>query len=1378
MAEDNNATTSLTYDATGAQRGAAAFKAASDQIVQSERAVETAAEKTAGTVEKAETTKARVRKASAEAIAATGQAEVAAAAKSGVFAAATDRVVTSTSSQIKMLDTYARAWNPLGAAIERTKNQIANTEQLIAKGGPEASRAVSLLAEGQAKLARLQEALADASEGAGDSVEQEAQRLRNYASALNPLGVAVESARQRLEDLEQVAMSGGANAAKAIALIAGAQDQLTEAETRAAAGDQKLLTERKALERELDPIKTRSLEYAAALDRVDRAVQLNIINEKQAEVQRQRLTAEFAKANAPLGELNKKLDEHGKANGNAAFAQRQLGVQTVQFFSSVQGGAPIITALIQQGHQLLDVAMSTGTGFGVLGGAIKGAFGALTSPLGLMIAAGAALVTFGVMAETSARRLGTLREQLAGVRDNAGPAAQMAQDAARHLAATTSIGTHDAMQAGGTLLRVKEFQPDQRQLEALIKTADDLSIRLGEDLPASAERLRQGMVDPMRLIRDLSERDLKGFDQRLLDAAKHLIDAGHTGDAFDLVLAKIREAASGGTREITPLQQATAELAKALTSAGQSGKGLIDIVGGGLAGQLAEIVANIAKLITGIKEMVTWLEQHTPDWIKTAATAKIPSLGDAAGGWLHRQMTGGGAAPGSGGGVAPGPGGVLMDQTGAPGAGMFQLQPDAARDVGLTPEQRFDYGLNIVGGLRYFRQQYDATNNIDDATRAYNAGLGGAQAGKGQEYLASVRGQDINKLPAQARADIETAFGTIFSDLARSAMGGPLRERILQIAMQESGGHHYDTRMRTGTPGEGALTGRGAAPGGATVTPSGLGNKDPLNEALTLADTMGTTAKTRLEAIDQIEKLRNGLAKLNSENKQGSPEWERINQALRQAQLNLQNAVEPSEKLTQSLDRQTANQQRIADAYGKGSAAVAEATARAKALEEARELEAQGTQVNIQLVETLTQKYLAQANAEQNTELGKKMADIDAEVAAQNRLNEAYAKGGAAVMQVTAANQAAATAREMARAGLANEDEATAALTAANLAKAQAAARGPLSQQMAVNDNQVTLLKAEGEALMMNEAARAQYIAGVQAEIALKTAGLPVNDAWGQSYVRSAQAVAAAGVALETQRRAVSELDQTFSQIGDTLSQALTTPLKEGETAATRFKNTMVSVLDTIAKELLKLAVINPILNALNPSGQQRPVLGDVISAYGGAKDNSGGMLGSAVNSVGGQGFYQGGGLIGSLFSSGGAGAGAAGGAGAAAAGGTFSNAALLAGQVGLYHGGGLVGIDPPSFYRFANPAIFDGAPRLHAGFNEGLGADEFSAILQRGERVLTAGQQKHVMAAANDRGRDGGHTFNFSFPSSTNADGFRRAGTQVASQVNATLARNQVRSR
>lgn len=59
---------------------------------------------------------------------------------------------------------------------------------------------------------------------------------------------------------------------------------------------------------------------------------------------------------------------------------------------------------------------------------------------------------------------------------------------------------------------------------------------------------------------------------------------------------------------------------------------------------------------------------------------------------------------------------------------------------------------------------------------------------------------------------------------------------------------------------------------------------------------------------------------------------------------------------------------------------------------------------------------------------------------------------------------------------------------------------------------------------------------------------------------------------------------------------------------------------------------------------------------------------------------------------------------------------------VAMYHGGGIVGA-PGGRTKAVHPGIFTGAPKFHTG----LTAKEFPAVLERGERVLTARQDQRL---------------------------------------------------
>ena len=57
-------------------------------------------------------------------------------------------------------------------------------------------------------------------------------------------------------------------------------------------------------------------------------------------------------------------------------------------------------------------------------------------------------------------------------------------------------------------------------------------------------------------------------------------------------------------------------------------------------------------------------------------------------------------------------------------AGLMQLMPATARDLGLTSEQRFDPDRNVEAGSRYLKQLEDQFGDKKVALAAYNWGMG------------------------------------------------------------------------------------------------------------------------------------------------------------------------------------------------------------------------------------------------------------------------------------------------------------------------------------------------------------------------------------------------------------------------------------------------------------------------------------------------------------------------------------------------------------------------------------------------------------------------------------------------------------------------------
>jgi soluble lytic murein transglycosylase-like protein len=1175
--------------------------------------------------------------------------------------------------------------------------------------------------------------------GVGTTLEHAAARQR--ATAAYEAAIAANRAFADSIDPTIIAQNRAAGFQTHINAVTGVQPPPTdEAHTARAADIAAYGTQLDNLRAKYNPLFRVSKQYETTLNEISEAEKLGALSAREAEAARERATAAFAAANAPLVAATGNLEKHTTAAWANRFALQQTGVQTVQFFSSIQAGQPILTAFIQQGHQMVDIMLATGIGVRDFAAILGRAFAAIgrfaISPIGIGIEATAGLATLGYLSESSERRLHSLSTQLRATHDDYGALGAQAEAAAKHLAATTPLGTTEARAATHTITLAPEFQGNQQQLEALVLAASDAAKVFpqifGKDVEEAAKKFTEAFNDPARVVQEMADRHLKGFGQALVDRIKDLQNAGHAVEGFNLLLDELRKHTQGATEPPTALAKAWEDLKETLTGTGQSartaGESIGDAIVFGVTKAL-EAVNGLFKALRDLREemghFLPWAENYQPG-PRTPQTALPP--GKSAFGIARDWIFG----PDSGSPLQPGPGAITRSPAGA--LGIMQLMPDTAAQLHVNP---FLPDENVQGGMRYIQQLSQQFHSVNDIAGAYNAGPTGytRNPGVASGYISSVASADISRLPTDVASRI-AYWG--------QALGLPPDLIALgqRIAVVESGGHQYRTPAATAPGGiePTFATSPAAAYGVGAVTSTGLADIDPVSKALKEVDSLNLISDAHKKLLEVMELVNAGRAE--AEKRGDTAAYARLTKGLQDIEGELYRTITPQESFLRQLEQQA----KLAPIVTEGDRKIAEALQQLNQLNKEHPESAFGDAEKAKVINAVLEI--------QSGEYKKISDELAIATVAQMDLAAAYGQGSAAVAQATARAKAYVEAIKMFPKG-AQRDAAVTALTEQYVKLDEAQNKASIAKQTATNNDQLTILQAETAAITMNSGERALMLARMQAEIELRNKNIPLLSTEGQAYLASVEAITKQRTALEETQASVQALEAPFESAFDKIGDAIA----GGTRGAQAWRNIMQSIVDDILKMFIKLGIINPLLNELF-GGQTRPTLGSALGGLSGSGGGSllGSILGSGNGTIGNPwdtATQAGGaptpgtaspGLLGSigsgegplgglfkLFSGGGGGSNpwdTATSAGTAAA--SSGGGGILGSFFDLFHAGGVVG-EPGGMTRWVPQAMFDDAPRYHSG----LGNDEFAAILQRGERVLTANQNdrmERAMAAFSDR--------------------------------------------
>jgi len=1406
---DETAKISVTIDASGAKTGAADVAAAGAKVIATEDAVATA-------VEKSEAKKSAARSKGSKAAKDAADADI----------ESSNRTLRSLKSMQTALDQYARQWDPLVGAMEKAKRQYDVVFDISQRAkGDVQIQALKMLEEATDRMFVASRNLAAGFDvvarkaqldpifdKAGTSAKLMAQEIQNlndavkvgtnitdgYANAHAKIVLKYdEGAQAALKQREAImALREAQNVQTGQAIQSDPRTILGLGQTKSAQGSASVFEEtaqaQAALTAETQrlmavhrPAAFAAQQYAEGLQEIQAATHLLDLTDAEAAASLQRL-------NASLTPAATNLRRHGDSAFAARFATQQLGVQTIQFFSSLEAGQPFLMAFIGQAHQVADVAIATGTGFKVLADGVKSLFSAIGGWIGrnplttALIAGTAAMAALGVMAETTARRLEGVKNVLSGVRGDFVAATQASEALAKSLAAATTLTTAQSRDAATKLFQ-GGFTGTTQEGTKIVQMFADLSKVVGETAP-NFDRLAESMKDPAKVMQAILDANpkLAGFDQALANQAKRYMELGESAKAAAILMQAIATATKNVYDNMTPLEKAMLGLEKAINGAWIAGKSFGATMGEWVTGPIAGLITGITNLIEWIKKIGEAFDNiKLPDWmqkvlnivgpaVKTAVNpigtliSAIPAPGAAAAAATAAQQQ-----------LLAAPGAVPTQGTAEGGFGIMQLLPGTAAGLGVNP---FIPNENVQGGMKYIAQLQTQMANFsrgleEGIARAYNVGPHGDVLGvkdpKATNYANKVAVANIANLPTDTASMIDY-WGQVYKLPPNLIALGK------RIAMVESGGHQGPT----------STTQPFVAPGGATVnlTPGATPSTGPLPvlpqiEALrkaisdaeaydqSLKKVTDTTAK--LHATENA--LKEAIAAKSALAAQGDTEAgkaaERYKYDLIAVQGELYRNLTPQQEMLKALRDQAAAAQVLTEGD--------------RALFEQRQ---QLNEINKQHPETANVATDAAIMSEKLASLSgeyKKMAfEAQIQIDAQNNLNQAFKEGYAAVVQATAANEAYVASLKFPAGPM--RDAARQGLTGLGVGRAVAGQEGLVEQQKLQNKDTLEYIKAESDSLAQNSYERTINLAGLKAEQEAKQKLSNLSPAVQAAYVKEAKAVAEANLIYTRETQAIQTVAGTFSSAFDTISNSITDALVKGQGAAVNWKNVMLAVAQQIISAFLKLAVINPMINALFPGAGYQSTLGDAFNALNKVTP------GSSSTEAGGGGS---GGIFGTLFSlalkagslfSGGVGSGGnwqydplkfgdvADVAGTTTGGQTLQDLGFF--KPLTQHTGGIVGANDNHPARLVHSAMFANAPRFHSGSSgdltnvltratdimarragmQGLQPGEMPAVLMRNERVLTEQQDNALrmmiggmtdqLAAFKGTGTDG-HRFTPSLP-------------------------------
>ena len=257
----------------------------------------------------------------------------------------------------------------------------------------------------------------------------------------------------------------------------------------------------------------------------------------------------------------------------------------------------------------------------------------------------------------------------------------------------------------------------------------------------------------------------------------------------------------------------------------------------------------------------------------------------------------------------------------------------------------------------------------------------------------------------------------------------------------------------------------------------------------------------------------------------------------------------------------------------------------------------------------------AQKTTEAGQSISKYTDTLKAEIAAQDGITQAYRQstlaGEAAEIQLKAKTEAIR---------LANGDQKKYADLVKQLPPLlQQQAQGERDKEAAKattkqREDEIAFLELEKKLIGESVLVREQELAALQARQRLAGAS-PELIADAENFARKTAQLRQENQQLENSYQELGRIgERAFEQVGDAITEAFS----KGELRALRFGDIVRGVMSSIIQSILRIGIINPILNNLFPGGEMRPTFGGAVAAAaGGGGGGAAGGGGSILSGLG-----------------------------------------------------------------------------------------------------------------------------------------------------------------